>query len=74
MLRLRIRSSAFAGISAGKAFVAPLDVVFADDDVVEPDVIFVGADRLGIIAEKNLRGAPSLVIEVLSPSSFDTDP
>ena len=74
VLRLGIQLSAFAGISAGKAFVAPLDVVFADDDVVEPDVIFVGADRLGIIAEKNLRGAPSLVIEVLSPSSYDTDP
>ena len=56
VFRLGIQFSAFAGISPGKAFVAPLDVVFADDDVVEPDVIFVGADRLGIIAKKNLRG------------------
>ncbi len=65
---------AFASSVGGQAFVAPLDVVFADDDIVEPDVLYVAADRLEIIGEKNLRGAPSLVIEVLSPSSYDTDP
>ena len=71
---LFVQLHAFATRVSGQAFVAPLDIVFADDNVVQPDVMYVGADRLGIIAEKNLRGAPSLVIEVLSPSSYDTDP
>ena len=51
----------------GKPFVAPLDVVLDDINVVEPDV-FVVCDQ-DKITEKNIKGAPDLVIEVLSPSN-----
>jgi Uma2 family endonuclease len=53
----------------GRAFVAPLDVYFADDNVVEPDVLFVGGDRAGQIAKKYIKDAPDLVVEVSSPST-----
>ena len=35
-------------------------------DVVEPDLFVVLADQLEILTEKNVQGAPGLVIEVLS--------
>jgi Uma2 family endonuclease len=40
---------------------------------VEPDLLFVAADQSGIITEKNIQGAPALVVEVLSPSTRKTD-
>lgn len=48
-------------------FMAPLDVVLDDINVVEPD-LFVVCDPAKI-TEKNITGAPDLIIEVLSPSS-----
>jgi len=54
----------------GKActpFIAPTDVVFSEHDVVQPDV-FVVCDK-NKITDKNIQGAPDLVVEVLSPST-----
>jgi Uma2 family endonuclease len=48
-------------------FMAPLDVVLDDINVVEPD-LFVVCDPAKI-TERNVSGAPDLIIEVLSPSS-----
>ena len=48
-------------------FVAPMDVVLDDINVVEPDV-FVVCDK-SKITEANIKGAPDLIIEVLSPST-----
>lgn len=45
---------------------APLDVVLADDTVVEPDLLVA---RRADFAEKNLPVAPLLAVEVLSPST-----
>lgn len=54
-----------------KPFVAPLDIVLDDINVVEPD-IFVVCDP-DKITEKNIKGAPDLIIEVLSPSNVIKD-
>jgi len=54
-----------------KPFMAPLDVVLDDINVVEPDV-FVVCDE-SKITEKNIKGAPDLIIEVLSPSNIIKD-
>ncbi|HBA71062.1 MAG: hypothetical protein A2X82_13515 [Geobacteraceae bacterium GWC2_55_20] len=48
-------------------FIAPMDVVLDDINVVEPDV-FVVCDR-SKITEANIKGAPDLIVEVLSPST-----
>ena len=50
----------------GRLFLARLDVVLSRYDVVEPDLLFVAGDQLGILTEKNVQGPPALVIEVLS--------
>ena len=47
--------------------MAPMDVVLDDINVVEPDV-FVVCDK-SKITEANIKGAPDLIIEVLSPST-----
>jgi Uma2 family endonuclease len=57
----------------GRVFVAPTDVVLSRHDIVEPDLLFVSEKRLSILTEKNIQGAPDLVIEVLSPSTQTED-
>lgn len=54
-----------------RVFIAPTDVVFADDAVVQPDVFVVCDPKK--ITERNVQGAPDLVIEVLSLSTSKKD-
>lgn len=49
---------------------APVDVVLADDTVIQPDLIV--ADRTSF-TERDLPAAPLLAIEVLSPSTRGID-
>ena len=53
----------------GEVFDAPCDVVLSDVDIVQPDIFFISKEREYIIEEKNIRGAPDLVIEIMSPRS-----
>ena len=57
----------------GRVFLSPFDVVFSFHDIVEPDLVFVAPDQLGILTEKNIQGTPALVIEILSPSTRKRD-
>jgi Uma2 family endonuclease len=59
--------------SLGRVWFAPLDVVFSNYDVAQPDILFVSNERSSIITEANIQGAPDLVIEVLSPSTARYD-
>ncbi len=53
----------------GEVFFAPIDVVLSETNVYQPDIIFISRERKEIITEKNISGAPDLVIEILSPST-----
>lgn len=57
----------------GEVYLSPFDVVFSKWDVVEPDLIFVAGDQLTILTEKNIVGAPALVVEIASPSTRRRD-
>ncbi len=57
----------------GKVFPARTDVILSDLTVVEPDIVYVATDRLGLISERGIEGAPTLVVEILSPSTAQTD-
>lgn len=50
----------------GEVFPAPLDVLFDDSNIVEPDILVIKTDRASIVGPKNVQGAPNLVVEVLS--------
>lgn len=70
-------SAAFANFlranNIGTAFTAPFDVILSDEDIVEPDLLFVSAARTAIITDKNVQGPPDLVVEILSDSTRKTD-
>ena len=57
----------------GQGYVAPFDVVLDWHTVFEPDVLFIRTERLDIVTERNVSGAPDLVVEVLSESTRDAD-
>ena len=58
----------------GRAFMAPLDVVLSDVDVVQPDLLYVARARVaGLVTETHVAGAPDLVVEIESPSSRKRD-
>ena len=73
--RLGSRLSRFIEERAlGKLFFAPCDVVLSDTDVVQPDLLFVSREREHLLRNgDNVRGAPDLVVEILSPATAERD-
>jgi Uma2 family endonuclease len=57
----------------GMVLFAPLDVIFADTSVAAPDLIYLDNGRSSLISQRGIEGAPALLAEVLSPSTFRTD-
>ena len=57
----------------GRIIISPVDVVFSSDNVRQPDIIFVSAERAGIITGDDVQGAPDLAVEILSPSTERAD-
>jgi Uma2 family endonuclease len=52
----------------GAVVTAPMDVYLADTEIYQPDIIFISNERKHIIEER-IKGAPDLIVEVLSPSN-----
>lgn len=52
---------------------APYDVVLSDEDVVQPDLLFISATRLSIVTDINVRGTPDLIVEILSEATRKRD-
>ncbi len=57
----------------GKVFYAPYDVVLSNEDVVQPDIIFVSKENRHIITQDNIKGSPDLLIEIISKNSAQRD-
>ena len=53
----------------GQVFPAPTDVYLSDDNVVEPDVLFVSAEYVDRVEDRYVKGSPDLVVEISSPST-----
>jgi Uma2 family endonuclease len=69
----RILGNFVEGSGCGEVYVAPFDVVLSLFDVVEPDILYVSRERASVITEKNVQGAPDLVVEVLSQTTAEID-
>ena len=57
----------------GLILAAPSDVILSDENVVQPDLLFVSAGRAGIVTEDNIHGAPDLVVEIISETTRKKD-
>jgi Uma2 family endonuclease len=59
---------------AGEAFYPPIDVILPGlATPVQPDVIFIAKERLDIVKEEQVEGAPDIIVEVLSPWNWIVD-
>jgi Uma2 family endonuclease len=57
----------------GKVLVAPYDVLLSENDVVQPDLLFVTAAHMTIITSANAHGAPDIAVEIFSPGTKKRD-
>lgn len=57
----------------GDIYAAPTDLILTPTTVVQPDLIFIGNDRRHIVTERAIEGSPTLLIEILSPATHQTD-
>ena len=58
----------------GKLFIAPCDVGAVQHRRRTPDLLFVSREREHLLSGgENVRGAPDLVVEILSPATADRD-
>jgi Uma2 family endonuclease len=53
----------------GEVFYAPADIYLDEINIVQPDIFWIAENGKCIEGEKYFRGAPDLVVEVLSPGT-----
>jgi Uma2 family endonuclease len=51
----------------------PIDVLFGEGDFIEPDIVFVRADREEILADHGIVGVPDLIVEFVAPDTAERD-
>jgi len=54
-------------------YVAPLDVILSNTNIVQPDALMIHRSRQHIVTPKGIEGPPDLVVEVLSQFSRKRD-
>lgn len=59
--------------SLGEIFIAPYDVLLSPYDIAQPDILFISNERAAINTEKNVQGAPDLLVEILSDGTRKRD-
>lgn len=58
----------------GRVFHAAYDVHLDDEEnVVQPDIVYVSPENLSIVKKDSIHGTPDLLIEILSPSNASHD-
>ncbi len=58
----------------GRIYAAPFEVLMPGATPVQPDLVFIAADRLEeVVTPDGVRGVPDLIVEILSPGTWLTD-
>lgn len=60
-------------IPDGTVLFAPLSVYLDEENIPEPDVMWVAENSQCVITEKRLEGPPDLIVEIFSPETVKRD-
>ncbi len=72
--RLAELLSDFAAARGGLMLMSPVDIIFSEHDVIQPDVVFFQASRRHLVRlDAPIRHHPDIAVEVLSPSTRGID-
>ena len=52
---------------------APIGLLMPGCDPVQPDIVVVRTEALGIIYDRRINGVPALIVEILSPTNAEKD-
>jgi Uma2 family endonuclease len=59
--------------SGDRAYFAPLDVFLDDNNVPQPDLVYIKKENIDKLSTRGVEGAPDLVVEIISPSNSYID-
>ncbi len=59
--------------SLGEVFLSPIDCILSDISVVQPDLVYLDTGRGSLVSNRGIEGPPTLVVEILSPSTTEID-
>jgi len=57
----------------GEVFLSPIEVYFDEENIPQPDIVWVSANSRCVVTPKRLEGPPDLIVEVLSPGTERRD-
>ncbi|MBI2152688.1 MAG: Uma2 family endonuclease [Candidatus Rokubacteria bacterium] len=57
----------------GEVFLSPIDCILSETTVVQPDLVYLDTGRGSLVSNRGIEGPPTLVVEVLSPSTTEID-
>lgn len=57
----------------GQIFNAPVDLLMLGATPVQPDLVFLSAEQGPMVTRRALEGVPTLLVEILSPSTAGRD-
>jgi Uma2 family endonuclease len=53
----------------GEVLLSPIDCILSETTIVQPDLVYLDTTRLSLVSGCGIEGAPTLVVEILSPST-----
>ena len=68
LLRLHVDSRRL-----GEVLLSPVDCILSDSTIVQPDLVYLDPTRAHLVSTRGIEGPPTLVIEILSPSTTNID-
>ena len=74
LIELQQRVYRYAQAHGGLVLVSPIDIVFSELNVLQPDIAYFSASRRHLVPlDAPIRVAPDLVVEILSPGTAQHD-
>lgn len=57
----------------GEIYFSPFDVKLDEENVVQPDILFIAKIHYDILTKQGASGTPDLVVEILSPANYKAE-